>query len=434
MDENRRSKDDSPKKFDLQETIETTVEGILLFGLKFLKTLSLVLLKPRSAARLLISDADVQFPSYVRPSVFATVSSFLYIAVMNLIASQISASLGRRGLSFLVTPDMARRISDQLAANLSLTTVILTALPMMIVLLLAGDAVGRLLSRQEMHRKNYRNLVFYTFGAQAIGYLTVMVVLIIISIPLDRLPLIRITVYSTIIIYGIAALLSAGMFYNMFLPSLLVLLGAIRIFEQEGVLRISRFRKIVLLGCTSLILGPVYLSSGMYLANLEMLMNPLFPETTVKRVFVQPNLASATITFDIIIKNQTKETVLFTQDDLGVFIKPKRELHEFTAKTVEIIESSDGRRTVFALEPGKAKLVRGKIALDKNLLKSYVDPSTGSGQTSAFMVYFAVALRRTGASFFVDESSWCDTNWIQNLSATSLSPPEHEVSFSCVAK
>jgi len=68
------------KKFDLHETIETTVEGILVFGLKFLKTLWVVLCTPRRAAGLLL--ADIEAYSYLRPAVFATLCSFLYIGAI----------------------------------------------------------------------------------------------------------------------------------------------------------------------------------------------------------------------------------------------------------------------------------------------------------------------------------------------------------------
>ena len=136
--------------------------------------------------------------------------------------------------------------------------------------------------------------------------------------------------------------------------------------------------------------------------------------------------------FDIVVKNPTKETLVFTEGDLAVRTNSKRELTGSVVKSAEIIDSSDGKAKSFAIDPGKAKLVRGEITFDNITLRSYA-LQLGKGQDAySITIYFVVILQPFGKGLvFVDKTSWCVTYWDQKLPETSSITLEQDVPVVC---
>lgn len=201
---------------------------------------------------------------------------------------------------------------------------------MIIILAVAGSAVSRLLSRQEILRRNFRNLVFYAIGAQGVsflGFLVVAIALTMLGSPIIFLArAMRYIGFSmTLLSYVLGAIFLGAIIYFMLVASTIVVWSGIRALEEEGLPRISWLRKGIVLGLISLIFGPAYLTVGLVPAQLE-LKNPRTHKTAVAKVYVQSDLDTTTMVFDIVVKNPTKETVIFTEDDLAVRTNSKREL------------------------------------------------------------------------------------------------------------
>ena len=307
---------------------------------------------------------------------------------------------------------------------------------MIIILAVAGSAVSRLLSRQEILRRNFRNLVFYAIGAQGIsflGFLVVAIALTMLGSPIIFLArAMRYIGFSmTLLSYVLGAIFLGAIIYFMLVASTIVVWSGIRALEEEGLPRISWLRKGIVLGLISLIFGPAYLTVGLVPAQLE-LKNPRTHKTAVAKVYVQSDLDTTTMVFDIIVKNPTKETLIFTEGDLAVRTNSKRELTGSVVTSLEIIDSSDGKAKSFAIDPGKAKLARGQITFDNNELRSYALQLGKSQDVYLITFYFVVVLQPFGKGLVsVDKTSWCVTYWDQKLPETSSIPLAQDVPVVC---
>lgn len=161
------------------EAVESGVEGLLLFLVRYFQTGFGVLLTPRRTSRKLLTDRHAPKPGYVLPFTYLSVGLFL-LSLMGQVA----------GISIVdwiwYDDDLANKVTDALSKEVSLVKVAVHALPG--VLMVAGfAAIVRLgLRHFPMSRRLVTFSLSYAFGAQAWGLFVTTFSFVVIPIVLEQ--------------------------------------------------------------------------------------------------------------------------------------------------------------------------------------------------------------------------------------------------------
>lgn len=142
------------------EAVESGVEGILLFVVRYFRTGTSLLTSPRRAARRLLRDRHAAKPTYVLPLTYLSIGLFL-LSLLSQVA----------GLSILdwvwYVDDIATKVTGALGKEISLVKVAVQALPGVAVVALFGLVLRVALRRASISSRMVPFVLSYSFGVQA---------------------------------------------------------------------------------------------------------------------------------------------------------------------------------------------------------------------------------------------------------------------------
>lgn len=154
---------DTPKKprIRIAEAVESGVEGLLLFLVRYFRTGTNVIFAPRRGWRRLLSDRHAARPSFVLPLTYLSIGLFLLSLL-----GQIAGTLVFDWIWFI--DEIAERVTEALTKEISLIKVAVQALPGVLVIAAFGGVLGLTLRRRApVSRRLAPFILSYAFGAQA---------------------------------------------------------------------------------------------------------------------------------------------------------------------------------------------------------------------------------------------------------------------------
>ncbi|MBA4211635.1 MAG: hypothetical protein C0449_00990 [Polaromonas sp.] len=144
------------------EAVETGVEGILLFLVRYFRTGFSVLTAPRRTARRLLADRHAPKPMYVLPLTYLSIGLFL----LSLIGQVAGTSI----LDWIwFVDDLAVKVTEALSKEVSLVKVAVQALPGVLVVAAFAAILRLALHRAPISKRMVNFVLSYAFGAQACG-------------------------------------------------------------------------------------------------------------------------------------------------------------------------------------------------------------------------------------------------------------------------
>lgn len=172
----------APKR--LSTKIDETVESLLLFIVRYFRTIGRILRAPWRPERVLNHATDPA-SELVRPLTFLALGAFAFAQLMGVFP------IGVTGLTAMIwqTDDIKQAISENWTALLSLTSLVTAGLP--IILSVAGLAAisSRILFRAEGTRRRWYEASLYAFGFQSVLFLFLFTLDVAIDSLLAALPL-----------------------------------------------------------------------------------------------------------------------------------------------------------------------------------------------------------------------------------------------------
>lgn len=350
------------KQFDLARAIDEGIKGPIVLGLKFLKTMWALLVMPQKAISFLISDARADYTSYLRPVVFVSISTILYMVLMTTRNMYLDRLVYPRGASF---EGIIKETFTKLHADLSVTGILLPVFPMVAWLMLGGYWGGRLLWERKEDQKLFVSVTLYAFGT--VGLLHVMA-----EGCIDQLILgIGLVDSRSMFLLGLFQLCTLGVAFFLYPP--IILLSAIKHLDHLNASR-SGWRRAFVIGAMSLILGPAYSVISSLPAGIDRIWHPN-EQIFVKQEVVRLNGLELEIGADLIIENAIESALVFGDKDIEcrMIVDLIRDHHVgFNVSysfpcTVKINDSSSGAKAVYIVNAHETKWfgVELKFQLDK---------------------------------------------------------------------
>lgn len=160
----------------LSVKIDDTIEGLLLFFLRFLATHGHIALKPYRS-NILVGSLQKDPPLYTRPLTFLAIGAFLFSLLIDVYPA------GFSGLMDLMWfgDEFKVNVSERWKEALTLTTLITTGLPVILAVSLLAGASSRLLFKDEKSRSFWFAINCYSFGY----WITILFILMSIDILLS---------------------------------------------------------------------------------------------------------------------------------------------------------------------------------------------------------------------------------------------------------
>jgi len=144
------------------EAVESGVEGILLFMVRYVRTGFNVLTAPHRSVRRLMADRRAVRPTYVLPLTYLSIGLFL-LSLMGQVA-------GTSILDWIwFVDDLAGEVTDALSKEVSLLKVAVEALPGVLVVAAFAATLRLALRRAPISKRIVTFVLSYAFGAQASG-------------------------------------------------------------------------------------------------------------------------------------------------------------------------------------------------------------------------------------------------------------------------
>jgi len=141
------------------EALESGVEGILLFVVRYFRTSAFLIFSPRRMARRLLADRHASKPSYVLPLTYLSIGLFL-LSLLSQVA----------GISIFdwmwYMDELAARVTDALSKEISLVKVAVQALPGVVVVGLLGWLLRLGLRGTPISSRLVPFVLSYAFGVQ----------------------------------------------------------------------------------------------------------------------------------------------------------------------------------------------------------------------------------------------------------------------------
>ncbi|MBL8279066.1 MAG: hypothetical protein JNL93_20390 [Pelomonas sp.] len=148
------------------EAVESGVEGLLVFLVRYFRTGWLVVTRPRHGWRRILADRHTPKPAFVLPLTYLSIGLFL-LSLMGQVA----------GLSVLdwiwFVDDLANKVTDALSKEVSLVKVAVQALPGVAVVAAIALLLQVALRRLSMSRRLVSFALSYAIGAQAFAIFAV---------------------------------------------------------------------------------------------------------------------------------------------------------------------------------------------------------------------------------------------------------------------
>jgi hypothetical protein len=157
---------EDPKK-SASLKVDETIEAVLRFLLRYLRTLGRLTCHPRQAMPLL-ADQEADPPVVIRPLTFLTIGAFLFALLIDVYPE------GRIYDYIWVAGEIRENVNKRWKEAISLTTLITAGLPTIIATAVVGAASARLFFRDQLQRSAWFDLTCY-----AVGYQTAMVFVIL---------------------------------------------------------------------------------------------------------------------------------------------------------------------------------------------------------------------------------------------------------------
>jgi len=153
---------------------EATVKSILSFLVQYFRTFGLLFIQPHRVASKLIR-VQPNILRYVPPLTFLTVSTLLFAIDAEFTHINIfGGATGPQGLF--------RVVGERLRGDISITRVLLSALPVICFVVLASYLLSRLLMRTDRTRTEIAELVVYIISFQATGHFLDLVFYCLLSV------------------------------------------------------------------------------------------------------------------------------------------------------------------------------------------------------------------------------------------------------------
>jgi hypothetical protein len=144
------------------EAVESGVEGLLLFLVRYFRTGLNVLLAPRRTSQRLLADRHAPKPMYVLPLTYLSIGLFL-LSLMGQVA-------GTSILDWIwFIDDLAGKVTEALSKDVSLVKVAVQALPGIAVVAAFAAIVRLALWRAPISKRMVTFVLSYALGAQAFG-------------------------------------------------------------------------------------------------------------------------------------------------------------------------------------------------------------------------------------------------------------------------
>jgi len=146
----------------IAEAVESGVEGLLLFLVRYFRTGLSVLVAPRRTSRRLLADRHAPKPTYVLPLTYLSIGLFL-LSLMGQVA-------GTSILDWIwFVDDLAGKVTETLSKEVSLVKVAVQALPGVLVVAAFAAILQLALRRAPMSKRMVTFVLSYALGAQAWG-------------------------------------------------------------------------------------------------------------------------------------------------------------------------------------------------------------------------------------------------------------------------
>lgn len=395
------------EKPTISESIEQTVEGVLRFGLRFLRTTWVIFRHPLKVGELLL-DADPTNKEYVLPLSYLTLGGFIFTLVISAYPFGLLNIVDLIWFDKEITSILHKRGSEAL----SVAGLITAAFPVFISVILLASLGSRIFEKER--RVQFQTLNYYLFGYQTLLFFFMFFVFIASDL-----------VSSTLVgPYSTPTWLSAfsDMIADVVLLALLVLflspvftpIAALTHWQAKTYLSSRTVGNAVRLA-----LIPVYAISVLlvvsYVASLPAAFQsmvktkpPTIAIDTIGDNFVSLTVQSdgsavASVSANLVIDNKPSDSLYVETRDIGMSLvlehenKPHEQWH---AQSVSVREGAS-KSTFVAVNARSMKIypISGSINLPESAMQLMREKAAGTESSNEYLFLLSVDLGVNGNKY-----------------------------------
>lgn len=270
----------------IARTVENTIQSLLMFGVKYVTTVGILIMKPHRVVALYRREKIRRFPRFVYPITFLSFSFFFVAILVNLYVAETQGSERLYFDMVFITAEVLRDFTEQINNSPSVIKVFLTALPGVSSIYLLSYFIAVFLPAP--HRMAFIYALFYSFGFQCI-----VLFLLVLTIFFAQEQLFLFDRWNNTVI-------DSGISWSLLLYSLLhpaiVIISTVRAFVDRKVTRL------VLFGISPLAVILFPFTYYWAAATVPLVTDALYPKAEETfSVAVQEQYAYAEGSYDVIL-------------------------------------------------------------------------------------------------------------------------------------